>query len=202
MNEQQKIQLSAYLDGELSSSEQNKITDLLSTNAVLREQLSSFQRISDSIQADGTPQIDASHIASAVSQQLSDEPTILAPRARRPVNVPRIALGAALAATVAMVTVNVAPQLLSSDEKVYEPETFAFAPKLSTPNFSIATVSLQSNPGSQQVELQTEQRWKVLKPRVQNRLDRYLVEHNEYSGRTGIAGPSAQVGFVSTKNAR
>ena len=202
MNEHKSAQLSAYLDGELSVSEHHKLTDKLANDSELREQLSRYQRISDSIHADGAPQIDASSISAAVSQRLMEEPTILAPRAKRPINVPRIALGAALAATVAMVTINVAPQFLSTDDPFQTPETFAFAPKLSAPNFSIATVSLQSNPSTPAVAQQTEQRWKVLKPRVQNQLDRYLIEHNEYSGRSGIAGPNAHIGFVSRKNAR
>ena len=197
-------QVSALADGEVSSSELDTLSKKLAADSRLREQLAGYQRIGEQLRHEG-PMVDASGIAAAVSAQLEDEPTVLAPKRRRQVfNVPRIAMGAALAATVAAVAVGIAPQVLDSvEEPGLQPQTFAFAPQLPIPRIGATTVSLGGSelapkgpPGD------GKQVWKVLQPKVQQKMDKYLLQHNEVAGRMGVKHLNAHVGFGSVPNAR
>ena len=201
--DKQHEQLSALLDGELSAAEQDALVNLLGGNPAMRRQLARYQLVHAQLQQECAQLVDASAIADQVRTRLGDEPTVLAPPVRRgPSNLPRVALGAALAAGVAAVTVAVAPHLLDSDP-TSSPETFAFTPRLSVPAFDPTTVALGGpavDPSAQ--TLDTGQRWKVLEPRLQRKLDTYLLEHNEFAGRLGVHHPSVHVGFISTRDAQ
>lgn len=187
--------LSAFVDAELSSSEQDSLSRQLATDIALRRQLGRYQRISSALRQEHENRVDAGGIADAVSRALRDEPTVLAPR-RRPANLSRIALGAALAATVAAVAVGVAPQLLETDLPVdAQAPTFAFAPRLSVPAFPATTVALGDT--ATVANRPDSERWKVLKPDLQRKLDAYLLEHSEFAGRLGVAPANAHVGFIS-----
>lgn len=199
--------LSAFLDGELSEQEQNRLVDRLVSDAGLRNQLGRYQSISAQLQQDEPARVDASAIVERVSQSILDEPTVLAPRRQRSYSgVKRLAFGAALAAAVAAVAVSVAPQLLDPGVEALPPETFAFAPRLSVPSVDATTVALGGNLVSQSAEEvaaeQPPQRWKLLEADVQTKLDKYLLEHSEFAGRLSVAHPNAHVGFISNKNAQ
>jgi sigma-E factor negative regulatory protein RseA len=203
MNDPQHEKLSAFLDGELTAQEQNALVDQLANDASMRRQLSRFQLVSAQLQQDEALRVDASGIASAVAGKLSEEPTVLAPRRPRDGSkVQRLALGAALAATVAAVAISVAPQLLEPTGDPMSPETFAFAPRLSVPTVDATTVALGSGPVASAQETAARQRWKVLQPDIQNKLDKYLLEHSEFAGRLNAAQPNVHVGFISSKNAQ
>lgn len=199
--------LSGMLDGELSPAEQDKMAKRLAENAALRRKLGRYQRISAGVQKLPDESIDASGIAERVSAQLADEPVVLAPQKRRPVQVPRVALGAALAATVAAIAVGVAPGLLDpalDEAAAPAPETFAFTPELSVPKFSATTVAIGG--GAEPVvtanPLLSEGRWKTLKPDAQKKLDRYLLEHSEYAGRLGVSPANAHISFFNNDDAQ
>jgi len=201
-DQQQSERLSAFIDGELSSSEQDLLSRKLAVDAALRRQLGRYQRVSAHIQRDlQQQQVDATGVAEAVSRRLAEEPTVLAPR-RKGIQVPRIALGAALAATVAAVAVGVAPGLLDQGEEVMQPQTFAFAPRLSVPSFPAATVAFGDTATVANRLNETDERWKVLQPEMQKKLDGYLLEHSEYAARLGVTSANAHVGFISTDAAR
>jgi len=202
-HDSQLEKLSAFLDGELSEQEQNALVDQLSRDSALRDQLSRYQSIGAQLQQEEPSRVDASSVAEAVSAAIEGEPTILAPPRRKSSGVQRMALGAALAATVAAVAVSVAPQLLEPAGDVLPPETFAFSPRLSVPNVDATTVSLGGSMVQEQsVPSNEQQRWKTLQPEVQEKLDAYLLEHSEFAGRLGVAQPNVHVGFISNQNAQ
>jgi sigma-E factor negative regulatory protein RseA len=205
INDSQLEKLSAFLDGELSEQEQDALVTQLASDSALRSKLARFHSVSAHLQADDLPRVDASSIAAAVSASIHDEPTVLAPRKKRSsFKMQRLALGTALAATVAAVAVSVAPQLLDPGSEALPPETFAFAPRLSVPTVDATTVALGGwAPSAQARETDNnQQRWKLLKPDVQNKLDTYLLEHNEFAGRLSVTQPNVHVGFVSGNNAQ
>lgn len=205
LNDSECEKLSAFLDGELSEQAQAGLVGRLAEQAELRSQLARFQAISAQLQQNEPPLVDASSVSEAVRRRVKDEPAVLAPRRRRPrIKVRKVALGTALAATVAGLAVSVAPQLLDPGAEALPAENFAFAPRLSVPEVDATKVSLggsvsgtaeNSDPGQ-------KQRWKRLQPDVLLKLDRYLLEHNEFAGRHNVTHPSAHVGFVSGKNAQ
>lgn len=202
-------QLSSFLDGELPDKDMARLSAHLETDRVARAQFARYAQISAHLGGDDFPHVDASGIAARVSEALVDEPTILAPRQwRDALRVPRLALGAALAAGVAVLAVAVAPQIVGGHKPNTLPqaETFAFTPRLSIPADGLRTVSLQAYPGQIKARRTTSApsgetgRWRVLEPAMQEKLSRYLLEHNEVAGRLSAQQPSAYVNFVSTPN--
>jgi anti-sigma factor RsiW len=195
--------LSAFLDGELSEQEQNTFTQELSADRELQAQLMRFQVVSAQLHREETSWVDSSPVADLVSARLENEPTVFAPRKHRPgFKVPRMAIGAALAATVAAVAVSVAPQLLESGSEPLPQETFAFSPRLSVPAVDATRVALGNmRPEAQEAAPGGDaQRWKLLQPDQQHRLNEYLLEHNEFAGRLSVTNPNVHVGFISSEN--
>lgn len=201
----QREQLSALLDGELSAKEHDAMVARLADSPQMRRHLARYQLIQAQLQVDSAQLVDASLIGDRVRERLRTEPTVLTPRAKKyTFHLPRVALGAALAAGVAAVTLSVAPRLLEAPVDGAPPETFAFSPRLSVPAVDATTVAL--GPAADR-SMATEapasaQRWKVLQPELRNKLDSYLLEHNEFAGRLGVTHPSVHVGFVSTQDAQ
>ena len=200
LNDKTRENLSAFVDGELQAGEQDKLTRKLAGDAELRRQLGRYQRISSQIQRDDHDLVDASGIADAVSRALADEPTVLAPR-RRSFSPGRFGMGAALAATVAAVAVTIAPAILTPQDELSAPETFAFSPQLSVPAFAATNVAFGSK-SAVSAPAAGDQRWKVLQPETQDKLEDYLLQHSEYAGRIGVAPAGAHVGFVTGDDAQ
>lgn len=201
-DEKQRELLSVFVDGELAADEQNRLIDRLASDAALRAQMSRYRQISAQLQEQGERTVDATGVAEAVSATLEQQPTVLAPQSpRRRINLPRVAWGAALAATVAAVAVTVAPQVLEQGVEPLPPQTFAFSPRLSVPSVDVTTVALGGFSNNQEDEA-SPQVWKVLNPELRNKLNDYMIEHNEYAGRLGVAQPSVHVGFISNNNAQ
>lgn len=200
-------QLSSFLDGELPDRDMARLSAHLETDRVARAQFARYAQISAHLGGDDSPRVDASGIAARVSDALVDEPTILAPRQwRDALRVPRLALGAALAAGVAVMAVAVAPQIVGGHKPNTLPqaETFAFTPRMSIPADGLRTVSLQAYPGQVKARHAVPApagetgHWRILEPAMRDKLNRYLLEHNEVAGRLSAQQPSAYVNFVST----
>lgn len=200
----QREQLSALLDGELSAQEQDALVTRLADNPQMRGHLARYQLIQAQLQMESAQLVDASLVGDRVRDRLKSEPTVLMPRAtRHSFHLPRVALGAALAAGVAAVTLSVAPQLLETPVEAASPQTFAFSPRLSVPSVDATTVALGAAGSSMATQTPASgQRWKVLQPELRRKLDSYLLEHSEFAGRLGVTHPSVHVGFVSTQDAQ
>ncbi len=199
----QTEKLSAFLDGELSEQEQDAFARELSSDQALQARLMRFQAMGAHLRQEDIPIVDASPVADLVRKRLESEPTVLAPRKHRSgFKVPRVAIGAALAATVAAVAVSVAPQLLEPGAEPLPQETFAFTPRLSVPTVDATTVALGgTKPATDESEsLGAPQRWKLLQPDQQARLNDYLLEHSEFAGRLSVTNPNVHVGFISSEN--
>jgi negative regulator of sigma E activity len=207
--------LSAFLDGELARHEMKRVAAELASDRGARQRYERYAQIAAHISGDGYSRVDASGIAERVSQALSEEPTVLAPRQwRDALRVPRLALGAALAAGVAMVAVAVAPQMIGVQETTPltpETQTFAFAPRLSVPADGFRTVSLQATPTHHRplaaesvaaAQPAVAGHWKTLKPEMRDKLVRYLLQHNEVAGQIAAQQPSAHLSFVSNQHVR
>ncbi len=207
--------LSAFLDGELPRHEMKRMTAELAADGEARQRYERYAQIAAHIAGDGYSRVDASGLAGRVSRALEDEPTVLAPRQwRDALRVPRLALGAALAAGVAVLAVAVAPQMVGMQEAaplLPETRTFAFAPHLSVPADGFRTVSLQTTP-VQRRPLAAERaamaqptvkgHWKTLKPAMREKLARYLLQHSEVAGQIASQQPSAHLSFVSNQHGR
>ncbi len=199
-------QLSSFLDGELSERGMARLSAHMETDHAARLQYARFAQISAHLGGDGFARVNASGIATRVSQSLADEPTVLAPRQWRDgLRIPRLALGAALAAGVAVMAVAIAPQIVGGHKAngLPQAETFAFTPRLSIPADGLRTVSLQADSApmiarrAAVAPVAETGHWRVLKPAMREKLSRYLLQHNEVAGRIATQQPSAYVSFVS-----
>lgn len=203
-HDDQREQLSALLDGELPPDRHQPLIDSLARDAALRAQMARYSRISAVLHQDEPPIVDASGVADAIHDALQHEPTVLAPKRPQTLNMPRVALGAALAAGVAVLSIVMAPQMLEPASELSAPETFAFSPRLSVPEVDITRVAL-GNPESDAAVpdvAPAPQRWKVLQPALREKLDSYFLEHNEFAARLGVSHPNVHVGFLSNQDAQ
>ena len=198
--------LSAFADGETEGRELDHWIRTLARDGAARSRFARYRLISAQLGAEEPLRVDASSIAERVSEALRDEPTVLAPRRRRsPLRLPRLALGAALAAGVAVLAVSVAPRFVAppgvpSMSPVSAP-SYAFAPRLSVPAEGITMVALGPGQGRPAIPHGVDthgQRWKVLSPAMQEKLARYLVEHNEVAGQIATQQPSAHLSYISS----
>lgn len=173
MNEQTREGLSAWVDGEASREEVERLIDAARDDETLRAKWAGYHLISDVLRNNRNPQAPISEggaagdLAARVSAALDDEPTVLAPR-RRNWKVPgllRQVGGLAVAASVTAVAI------LSLQEPAL----------VATPGVTV--------PGNAQVAGQS-----VMQPAVESRLNGYLVNHGNYS--PGVRGIHPYVRIV------
>ncbi len=165
MNESNKEQLSAFIDGELES---DHVLDKLINEQEMKDTWSRYHLIGDALR-DNLPESISNQVSIQVAKALRDEPTILAPAKKR-FNIKPIA-GFAIAASVAMMAVfsiqsgneinsptNGAASIAATT--VSQPQTFDFTTAQVLP----AAVKQSDTPI----------------PISNQRLNNYLMNHNEY----------------------
>jgi sigma-E factor negative regulatory protein RseA len=195
MNEQQAEELSALLDGELDPAQTEQVARRLSiADSEVLDTFGRYRFIGDAMR--GEAGMVATGIADRVRTQLADEPTILAPRSRVPTWL-RPAAGVAIAASVAASAVLVAPQLMQVPsaagggeiQQLAQTPAPAMAPTLvAGQSETVAVAEPASAPAGN---------WRALNNDVQQRLNRLVIEHQEFGGRSGINGPVPHIGLVS-----
>jgi sigma-E factor negative regulatory protein RseA len=197
MNVKQAELTSALLDGELDGVSQDRVvTSLLEGDGEARASFARYRLIGDTLR--GESSVNAASVASAVSAALQDEPAILAPPRARPSRWLRPVAGAALAASVAAVAIVIAPGMMTPPNEASSPLVVAqepearMAPTLVAAGPAIRSQAAGSGPGDVAAE-----RWQALDPELQARLNRLVIEHHEFSGRTGISGPVSHIGLVN-----
>jgi sigma-E factor negative regulatory protein RseA len=199
MNENQAELASALLDGELDDlSQERAVDELLRGPAELRDRYARYRLIGDVLR--GESALGAEVVATRVEAALRDEPVVLAPRRRSPQWL-KPAMGAALAASVAAVAIVVTPTMLSSGEDSSAPTVVQLPPR---PQLAPALVSTAPTAQRQPVQGAAEEpsrvvaqdRWQAVDPGLQERLNRLVIEHHEFSGRTGLNGPVSHIGLV------
>ncbi len=186
---------SALLDGELDrSAQQAAISARLAAEDGERQRFGRYRLIGDVMR--GESAVLALQVSARVQEALQVEPAILAPR-RRGRQWLRPAAGLAVAASVATLAIVLAPQLLTSSEESMQPlQLAATNPERAAlqPSLVAATAPADSErPG----DAGSEGRWQVLNTDLEERLNRLVIEHHEFGGRTGIHGPVPHIGFAN-----
>ncbi len=178
MNKDNREWLSALADGELQGAELKRGLDALRSDAELQASWSAYHLIRDSVSSNLDEGV-APQLHLRISAALQDEPTILAPQSRRRSWVKQAA-GLAIAASVAGVAIVGVQQMNSADsaptlQAVVQPQEYIrMAPTL------VADRKEKAVPNNEA-------------------LDRYLVNHNEYSANSGIQGVLPYVRIVGHK---
>jgi len=186
---------SALLDGELDRSAQQAV--ISASLAAGDEEMQRFGRyclIGEVMR--GESAVLALQVSARVGEALQVEPAILAPRPRAREWL-RPAAGLAVAASVATLAIVLAPQLLTSSEELTQPmQLAATSPERSSlqPSLVAATAPAESQrPGATGSGV----RWQALNADLEERLNRLVIEHHEFGGRTGIHGPVPHIGFAN-----
>lgn len=191
MNEQNKELLSALIDGEIDGD--NKMIDTLIHNQEMKDKWSRYHLIGDCLRGQ-LPETISGYATSCVTDALGDEPTVLAPQKSKQFNFKPLA-GFAIAASVAMVAVfsvqrsnDVSPVSTSAsiaatsvNEIVAQPnETYSFPEVQMLP----ASVSKTDTPEAI----------------ANQRLNNYLMNHNEYRSNGNVNGILPYVRLVTIES--
>lgn len=178
--------LSEFQDGELSSADASRVVDALEQRQEWRAAWERYHLIGLAIR--GEPVVDAHReLAVRVRERVRDEPTQLAPdaprtpRALNPVQrVPvRPMAGIALAAAAAVFAVFVVPALFSGSSTL---------PPVTNPTASLTAQHLIGMP--------PHQRWDLDRPELIDKLDFFLINHQEAAPSTGAKGLLPYANFV------
>ncbi len=168
MTDEQRLQLSALQDGELDAASTSRLLDAVARESSLRATWERYHLIGQAIRNE---HIDLTHrdLAERVRRALIAEPVPLTQhrrhrwlRARRPV------VGVALAATLAFVALFAAPVL-------FQPAPTNLTPAAFTPTFA----------GYAPLP---DRHWRLDRPELASKLDRFLVTHQATAPATGAKG--------------
>lgn len=184
-------QLSAFLDGELNSDEQWRVLSRMQGDSTVRTRFERYQLVSDALR-NNLPAASLPGLAQRVSQALEREPVVLAPRRRawrmRP--FAKQAAGMAVAATIA--TVAVLSLHTGSPDGALNGNQLA-----STTPAAVATGPASVGPASVGALASPMRLVSDSSEDAQARLNRYLVNHNEYSAASSMPGMMPYMRIVS-----
>jgi len=186
MNDQKREQLSALVDDELTHESSPVIDSLLQDNEA-KQTWTRYHLIGDSLRGHLPGHI--VDISNNVSQVIASEPTVLAPGKKKSTDYMKPVMGFAIAASVAAVAIfNVqqANQISETGQTVIAQSSIA-----------TSQPSLATSP-----QLVTQQKGQAQVYQVRNvdpRLNRYLVNHNEYRANTGVSGMPPHVRMVANE---
>ena len=141
-----------------------------------------YHLIGDAMRQELGPVVDAS-LTQKISKRLEDEPIVFAPGAvkRSAIRWFKPAAGVAIAASVVLLALTVAPRVVNLDS--------------AQPSNPIAQVQ----PAAERIYVAEDgTRWELLyKPKVESRLNSYLVNHQEYAPVGNLKGIMPYAKFVS-----
>ena len=188
MNEQKREQLSALVDDELAQEASSVIESLLEDNDA-KETWSRYHLIGNSLRGHLPEHI--VDISSNVSQAIASEPTILAPAkkssSRKSSDLMKPVMGFAIAASVAAVAIFNVQQANQISE--------TGQPVIAQSSIATSQPSLATSP--QLVNQQTAQAQVYQVKHIDPRLNRYLVNYNEYRANTVVSGMPPHVRMVA-----
>ncbi|MES9993937.1 MAG: sigma-E factor negative regulatory protein [Candidatus Thiodiazotropha sp.] len=190
MTEQEFERLSALVDDEISGHEISGEISKLKNSQEGRDLWSRYHLIGDAMRNE-LGQIHDGEMARSISQQLENEPVVLAPTAlkrRIPIRK-RTLTGVAVAASLAAVAVVMAPQMINPGSSE-APGQLVSSNQLEQRNQQQASRTIYvAEDGT---------RWKLLKkPKVESRLNAYLLNHQDLSPSSNIKGIMPYATFVS-----
>jgi len=197
MNEKQGELTSALLDGELERAAQRRtIAGILDSAPEELERFGRYRLIGDVLRGDSS--VLAVSLADRVHEALRDEPVVLASRLAQPRPWLRPAAGLAMAASVAAAAVMVAPQLMTQDQQDTQPLQQVAADLRQPAMVPTLVAAGPAEPAVRPIDTaEGNGRWQALDADLENRLNRLVIEHHEFGGRSGINGPVPHIGFVS-----
>lgn len=183
MKDEIREQISALIDDELTDLERPLLLGRLQRNADLRARMGRYQLIGDVLRG-GVSQASGLGIASRVQAALADDSGIEAPKATNS-NALQVtarsfwkpAVGFAIAASVALVAI------LSIQNLQQSPDT----PQLAAARTATPPV-VRVSTGDEQ--------WNRIEPRVDQRLNGYLVNHSEFAASNGMQSLNPYVRIV------
>lgn len=189
-NEKLGEQVSALLDGELSTDAAVEVLDALSWDDELRGRWERYQLVREAMR-NSLPKYIGPDLAGGISRKLEAEPAILAPQ-RQPTRFhPALkpAAGLAVAASVALLTIAGLRSLTENSVPVSPVSVATVDQEVGAQ--STAPV-LASNPRTAPVSPS----WEKAGPGVESTLNRYLVNHYEYASANGMKGMLPYVTIV------
>jgi sigma-E factor negative regulatory protein RseA len=173
MTANQNELLSALVDGELKGNELEQALQLLSTNDIARAQFQRHQLVSDVLHGHVSHNRSVD-LTARIADALLDEPAIMLPIKRKALVIPfpaqfwKQATGLTLAASVGALTVM----------GVMNQSQIQLMP--------VSAVASINAPAQSITVAQTGNRWTVGEQEVEQRLNTYLVNHNEYAGASSV----------------
>ncbi|MES9924231.1 MAG: sigma-E factor negative regulatory protein [Candidatus Thiodiazotropha endolucinida] len=190
MTEQEFERLSALVDDEISEHEISGEINKLKNAQESQDIWSRYHLIGDAMRNE-LGQIHDPEMARSISQSIENEPIVLAPAALKPrsSNKKRAFTGLAVAASLTAAAVVMAPQLINPGSSE-APNQLASSDQLPISN---------QRPESNTIYVaENGTRWKLLKkPKVESRLNDYLLNHQDLSPSSNIKGIMPYATFVS-----
>lgn len=186
MSDELRQRISELQDGVLDSAGTARIVDALARDPDLRETWERFHAIGSAIRGESV-QGSYRGVADAVRERIAHEPIVFAPRGRgaeRP-RPKRPIAGIALAAAAAFLAVFVAPSLFDGVG--------------SLPNVPATAPTFAAQPAAVVIPAK---RWDLDHPELANKLDLYLVTHQEIAPTTGAKGMLPYATFVGYEAGR
>lgn len=194
MIDEQRQRISELQDGELDHSATSRLIDALAVDPELRETWERYHMIGLAIRNERVDTARRS-IAGAVRRCMESEPTILAPKRfdieRLDQGRRRVApfAGVALAAAAAFVAVFVVPSLFNG------------GPSLQ-PGMGVSPPFAGQVAAQGPAILAPAKRWELDRPELVNKLDLFLVTHQETAPTSGAKGMLPYATFVGYEAAR
>ncbi len=199
MNEQKREQLSALVDDELTQEASSVIESLLEDDEA-KETWARYHLIGDSLRGHLPGQI--GDISGNVSQAIASEPTILAPAKksanRKSSDLMKPVMGFAIAASVAAVAIFNVQQANQISETGQIPETGQ--PVIAQSSIATGQPSFTTSIATPQlVNQETGQAQIYQAVNIDYRMNRYLVNYNEYRANKGVSGMPPHVRMVANE---
>ncbi len=188
MSEYNNEELSALIDGEFNGN-YDKAFDELIHNQDMKDKWSRYHLIGDSLR-EHLPEKITNQVSAHVSNALQNEPTVLAPQKTKQLNLKPLA-GFAIAASVAMAAVFSVQQsnetnsvsttpALAVNTSVTQTQTFSF------PDTPVLPASVRKSDTPEEIANQ--------------RLNKYLMNHNEYRSNGSMNGILPYVRLVTIES--
>ena len=173
MSDQQREHLSALVDGEIDNALLDPTVSALEQNEDLAATWERYHLIGQALRGEPV-RPEHRQLAALVRARIAAEPVPLKRASRRRTGPSRLSpfLGAVLAASAAFFAVFAVPQLFDPHSGPPEPSVAVRAP-VAPQQFDLAD---------------TGQRWHLDEPALQDKMDRFLVNHQAFSPSSGIKG--------------
>lgn len=189
MNEQNREQISVLIDDEQTELS-GATMDLISSNEEYRNVWTRFHLIGDTLRGHLPKHIDTL-LANRIRKTIENEPVVLAPtRGQFPFLKP--VAGVAIAASVALVAI-ITIQQPAQEPAVTPAPTFSISqhqPEFINPDLAKTVVAKPSVDDTQKQAVTRQ-------IKVDTRMNRYLINHNEYLSNTGMRGILPYVRIVA-----